>query len=69
MYAMLIKKKLLKVLYDSVIPIRDNIDQTVKNDVFSKINVYIANPPIITHDNEVAEQASQIIRIKDGRVI
>ena len=53
MYAMLIKKKLLKVLYDNVIPIRDNIDQTVKNDVFNKINVYIANPPIITHDNDV----------------
>ena len=23
----------------------------------------------ITHDNEVAEQASEIIKIKDGRVI
>lgn len=53
MYAMLIKKKILKVLYNNVIPIRGNIDQTIKNIVFNKINVYIANPPIITHNNKI----------------
>ena len=60
MYAMLIKKSILKVLYNRVLPIRDPIDVTIKNYLFNEINVYMANPPIITHDNDIDSMRRKI---------
>ena len=64
-YAMLIKKSILNVLYNNVLPIRNPIDVTIKNYLFSKINVYMANPPIITHDNEI-DSMRRVISNRSG---
>lgn len=53
MYAMLIKKKILPQLIKDNLPISGNIDQIIKNNIFDKINVYIAYPPLITHNNNI----------------
>tara|TARA_Y100000991_G_C21954275_1_gene341307 strand:- start:863 stop:1645 length:783 start_codon:yes stop_codon:yes gene_type:complete len=51
MYAMMINKDILPRLIRENIPISGNIDQTIKNNLFEKLNVYFAYPPIITHNN------------------
>ena len=52
-YAMLINKSFVKKLISVNIPIRDNIDQTIKNNLFKCSNIFICNPPLIIHDNNL----------------
>lgn len=51
MYAMLIHYKFLEKLIKQNIPISDNIDQVIKNKLFNSSNIFICNPPLISHDN------------------
>ena len=49
-----------------------NLDSKTSDDIMrllKDLNMQGKTIITITHDNEVAEQASEIIRIKDGRVI
>ena len=49
-----------------------NLDSETSDDIMrllKDLNMQGKTIITITHDNEVAEQASEIIRIKDGRVI
>jgi len=55
-YAMLINTKIIPLLLKSHLPIKDNIDQTMKNVLFKKMNVYIFNPPLILHNNNFDSQ-------------
>lgn len=55
-YAMLINTKILPSLLKNHLPIKDNIDQTMKNVMFKKMNVYIFNPPLILHNNDFDSQ-------------
>jgi len=51
MYGMVIKKKIIPLLLEHNIPITDNIDQVIKNELFDKINAYYIVPPLIKHNN------------------
>lgn len=52
-YAMLINKSFIQKLISINIPIKDNIDQTIKNNLFNCSNIFICNPPLIIHDNNL----------------
>ena len=62
---MLINKNIIPKLLEYNIPIYDNIDQTMKNKLFSNINVYICNPPIINHNNNI-ESFRRLLSNKSG---
>ena len=51
MYAMLIHYNFLQKLIENNLPISGNIDQSIKNKLFQSSNIFICNPPLITHDN------------------
>ena len=51
MYAMLIHYDFLQKLIENNLPISGNIDQSIKNKLFQSSNIFICNPPLITHDN------------------
>lgn len=51
MYAMLIHYDFLQKLIENNLPISGNIDQSIKNKLFQTSNIFICNPPVITHDN------------------
>ena len=53
MYGMLINKRYLKKLIKNNEPIGGNIDKIIKNKLFDNSQIYICNPPIILHDNNV----------------
>ena len=65
-YAMLINTKILPILLKYHLPIRDNIDQTMKNILFKKLNVYIFNPPLILHNNDFESQR-RLLSNKSGK--
>jgi glycosyl transferase, family 25 len=51
MYGMIINKRVIPILLKHNIPIKDNIDQVVKNHIFDKIKVYYIIPVLIKHNN------------------
>ena len=51
MYGMLINKKVIPTLLKYSLPINDNIDQIVKNDIFNKIKKYYIIPPLVNHNH------------------
>jgi GR25 family glycosyltransferase involved in LPS biosynthesis len=53
MYAILIHKDFLKKLIKFNIPIEDNIDQVIKNKLFNNSDIFICNPPLIKHNNNI----------------
>jgi len=53
-YGMLIRRKCLRVLIEDNLPIRDKIDQNLKNNMYDKLGVYFAVPPLVKHNNELA---------------
>ena len=67
-YAMKKKKKIIPELLKNHIPINDNIDQTMKNKLFKKLNVYIFNPPLILHNNDFDSQR-RLLSNKSGKTL
>ena len=52
-YAMLIRRKCLRSLIENNLPIRDKIDQNLKNNMYDKLGVYFVVPPLVKHNNEL----------------
>lgn len=52
-YAMLIRRKCLRYLIENNLPIRDKIDQNLKNNMYDTLGVYFAVPPLVKHNNEL----------------
>ena len=52
-YGMLIRRKCLRVLIEDNEPIRDKIDQNLKNNMYDKLGVYFTVPPLVKHNNEL----------------
>lgn len=52
-YAMLIRRKCLRMLIENNLPIRDKIDQNLKNNMYDKLGVYFVVPPLVKHNNEL----------------
>ena len=54
MYAMLIRKNKLPYLLKNNIPLKEYIDQNIKNNLFSTLKIFYVYPPLITHNNNIA---------------
>ena len=52
-YGMLINSKCVDTLLKYNIPIKENIDQNIKNNLYEILNVYFAVPPCVIHNNNL----------------
>lgn len=52
-YAMLINSKCLDTLIKNNTPLRENIDQNLKNNLYEKLKVFFVVPPLVKHNNEL----------------
>ncbi len=52
-YGMLINSKCVDTLLENNMPIKENIDQNIKNNLYEKLNVYFAVPPCVVHNNNL----------------
>ena len=52
-YGMLINSKCVDTLIENNMPIKENIDQNLKNNLYEKLNVFFAVPPCVVHNNNL----------------
>ena len=64
MYAMLINRRVIPKLLKHSQPIRDNIDQVIKNELHKSIKVYYVYPTLINHNN----QFDSMRRVNSNRI-
>ena len=54
MYAMIIKKNILPYLLKNNLPLKEYIDQNIKNNLFNNLKIFYVYPPLITHNNSIS---------------